>query len=338
MTRVGIRCDAGQLVGVGHLVRCVALAEELLARDVEVVFFGDLGGLDWAHAQLTERGLPLRAAPADLVHAARDLDAVVLDGYHLPAGTGAALRAAGVRVLSVVDGEYGDQEADLVLDQNLGSEEHEPPAVGTFLGGVRFALLRDSVRRHRPDAPRVAQPVEKPTVFCFFGGTDAYDAAPTVVPLLLRTGLPMTVRVVAPRAENAERLRALPLATDQQVQVLGPVDDLGAEVVAADLVISASGTSTWELCCLGATAGLVAVTANQVLGYDRTLALDVAAGVGHLEDLRTPEGAAAAVQVLAGLFSDPVRRTELAARAWAAVDGRGRERVADALIGPSRAR
>src|SRR5687767_9518867 len=110
VSRVGIRCDAGARTGVGHLVRCVALAEELTGRGVEVHFLSELGGLPWAEQQLRSRGLPWHPAPFDPVGmlAAADrlgLDAVVLDSYTLPGGYGAALRAAGRTVLAIVDGD-----------------------------------------------------------------------------------------------------------------------------------------------------------------------------------------------------------------------------------------
>ena len=72
--RVGIRCDAGAVIGVGHLVRCVALAEELCARGVEVILLGEVSGSPWAAEQLQARGLPLVAAPqeADLLALLQD--------------------------------------------------------------------------------------------------------------------------------------------------------------------------------------------------------------------------------------------------------------------------
>ena len=68
--RVGIRCDARAAIGVGHLVRCIALAEELVGRGHEVVFFGVVD-VPWASRQLADRGLAAREPgehrPADRV-------------------------------------------------------------------------------------------------------------------------------------------------------------------------------------------------------------------------------------------------------------------------------
>ncbi|GAA0798941.1 PseG/SpsG family protein [Spirilliplanes yamanashiensis] len=319
--RVGIRCDAGGLRGVGHLVRCVALAEELAARGAAVTFFGEVD-LPWAAGQLTARGLPLRP-PGELAG-----DAVVLDSYTLDPAVGAGLRAAGVRTCAIVDGDLRGQVADLYVDQNLDAELLAPalPPGATRLAGLRYALLRTAVRERRPAAPRAARP-GPPRVVCFFGGTDAYRAAPVLARLLAATGAPCDATIVAADASLRAELAAVPPAPGQAFTVVDPTDELPALLAAADLAVSASGTSTWELLCLGVPAALVWVVDNQELGYDRTVAAGLAAGLGRLGALEP-----SAVATLRALLTDPAARAALAAKAFGAVDGRGVERVADALL------
>lgn len=338
--RVGIRCDAGQAIGVGHLVRCVALAEELTARGAQVHFLGDLGGLSWAHRQLDVRRLPLHTVgpgPADLVAAAGRLrlDAVVLDSYQLDPACAAALRADGRVVFAVVDGDTRGQVADGYVDQNLDAEASTValPAGAVRLAGLRYVLLRDAVRRLRPRRPRPVPGGRPPRVVCFFGGTDACGAAPVLSRMLIETGEPFEAVVVAGSDAAWSRLHALRPAAAQRLTVIRPTDDLPALLADADVVISASGTSTWELFCLGVPAALVWVADNQLLGYRRVMARRMAAGLGRLQDLREGSTAAArARSVLRELLVDADLRAVLAGRAWAAVDGRGRERVADELV------
>lgn len=338
--RVGFRCDVDVETGVGHLVRCVALAEELLGRGVEVVFLSDLGGVEWAERQLSSRSIPV-GQPA---HAAADvsrqaaslaLDAVVLDGYRLDPETGRTLRRAGIVVLNVVDAEFGRQDADIYLDQNLDSEHSSfaMPDGGERLAGIRYVLLRDVVRVERPSTPRAPRTWAVLDVLAFFGGTDAFGAGPVVVPLILRTGAPMHIRVVAPRPEIARHLEALPTGQGQRVEILGPRDDMPRLATTSDLVAAASGSSAWELMCLGVTTAVVAVSDNQQVSYQVLLDEGIALGLGRLDELRL--GAKAqqlAVRDLSDLLRDHDRRAAMSALGWALVDGRGRERVADALM------
>lgn len=337
---VGIRCDAGPRTGVGHLVRCVALAEELTARGMSVHFLSDLGGLDWAAQQLTSRGLPWHPAPYDtvgLVAAAGrlGLDAVVVDSYDLPPAHSQALRASGRTVVAIVDGDLRGQEADVYVDQNLDAELRTPPlpAGAVRLAGLEYALLRRVVRELRPATAPAGRSGRTPEVVAFFGGTDAYRAAPVVGRLLIRTGIAWRATVVAADDSLGRDLLALKPGPGQQLDIIAPTDELPALLARADLVISASGTSTWELLCLGLPAALVWVVENQILGYGRTTARGLAAGLGHLPALaEAGTDSGAAVDLLRKLLVSPAARAALATRAWSAVDGQGTARVADALL------
>ncbi|MGC4869529.1 PseG/SpsG family protein [Micromonospora sp. DT53] len=347
--RVGLRCDAGPWRGVGHLVRCLALAEEFRARGADVTVFGTVERLDWAIAELAARGIPLLPGPdsaADLVEAARrhDLDVLVLDSYDLdPAGAG-ALRAAGVYTLAIIDGDSRGQVADLYLDQNFGAELSAGAGVGVgaelpgrLLAGSGYALLRDTVIGFRPPVAPPATTVGRPRVLAFFGGTDAVGAAPVLTRVLVATGHPMDLTVIVGRPEIEAEVEDVTPGRGQIIRPVPPTTALPALITEADLVVSAAGTSTWELCCLGAPSALVCVVDNQRESYSRVVRHGLAAGLGELPELTAGGVAgraarATAARTLHGLLSSPQRRATLAARAWSTVDGQGRARVVDAVF------
>ncbi|MEU7773399.1 spore coat protein [Micromonospora taraxaci] len=338
--RVGLRCDAGPRRGVGHLVRCLALAEEFLARGAHVAVFGTVERLDWATADLAARGIPLYPGPDTpdgLVEAARrhELDVMVLDSYDLdPAGAG-ALRDAGVFTLAVIDGDSRGQVADLYLDQNFGAQLPELP--GRLLAGSGYALLRDSVITARPQVPPSPTAVSRPRVLAFFGGTDAVGAAPVLTRVLVATGHPMDLTVIVGRPEIEAEVEDVTPGRGQGVRPVPPTTSLPTLITEADLVVSAAGTSTWELCCLGAPAALVCVVDNQRESYHRVVRHGLAAGLGELPELTAAGVAgraarAAAARTLHGLLSSPQRRATLAGQARSTVDGQGRARVVDAVF------
>ncbi len=326
---IGIRCDAGRQRGVGHLVRCVALAEELVARGVKVKFLSDLGDLPWAISQLQQRSLPVYPPPADaaaLVAAADQLklDALVIDSYTLDPTHSVAVRATGRPVLAIVDGELRGQSADIYVDQNLDATITTD---GVGLAGLGYALLRSSVRQLRPATAPENLHSGTPKVVAFFGGTDAYRAAPTIAELLAHTKVACEATIVAADDSLRRELLTVKPEARQRFEFIAPTDELPKILAGSDLVISASGTSTWELLCLGLPAALVWVVDNQIQGYERTVAHGYAAGLGRLGDLNDT-----AVDQLRNLLTSPTARAALATRAWSAVDGRGVERVATALL------
>jgi spore coat polysaccharide biosynthesis predicted glycosyltransferase SpsG len=248
-----------------------------------------------------------------------------------------------------VDGDFGAaQEADLYLDQNLGARRLPGIAPqARMLTGLDYVLLRDVVRDRRPARPAAgdrellavasrspSEPSVPPaSVLAVFGGTDPYDAAVTVVPLVLAGGTPVAVTAVAARPEVARALHALPTGPGQRVRAVPPADDLPALVRRVDLVVSASGSSVWELLCLGAPTAVVSVAPSQQVGYQQVVGRGLVAPLGGLQQLQDDPGARrAAGEVLARLLTDSGARQALATAGLAEVDGRGRERVADALL------
>ena len=292
--RVGVRCDVGVRRGVGHVMRSLAFAEELRGRGVEVVFVCDSHTVAWANDQILARGIAVEpavwsAAEHVGLFARLGVDAVVFDSYDLPGEVFTAVRRAGFPTMAIVDGDFRGAEADLLVDQNLGAELDRPelPTGTTRLAGLDYVLLRDEILALRPEEPPAPRQSVVPKVFAFFGGTDAYGAGPYVVQALAATGVPFEATVVAPGEDLAEAIASVPLQAQQHVEVIGPTSRLAQAVLEADVVVSASGTSTWELLCLGATAGLVCVVDNQELGYERAVGTGAAAGVGTLEELKT---------------------------------------------------
>ena len=244
-------------------------------------------------------------------------------------------------VALVADGDARGHRPDLLVDQNAGAETSRRlrGCAPTVLLGLEYVMLRDSVRSQRPATARRAVNASPVRILAFFGGTDAAGTATLVAPMILSTGMPIDLSVVARDPGTADALRSLPHGRGHSVTVMRPTADIAEKASRADLVVAASGTSAWELFCLGCPTALVCVADNQRLGYAAAVAAGLAGALGYVEEIaHAGEERDQAVRTLRALTQSPDRRAGLGARAWAAVDGRGRERVADSLLGLLRSR
>ena len=101
-------------------------------------------------------------------------------------------------------------------------------------------------------------------IFAFFGGADTRGLTAMAVEAFSRIGsCDVTLEVVAlPGVVGYERI-AKAAHLDPRIVVQGRLPSLATAMLRADIAIGASGTTTWERCCLGLPSLVVTMAANQ---------------------------------------------------------------------------
>ncbi len=324
-----LRSDAGVIDGTGHVMRCITLAEELVGRGHSVELRGATDGLRWLEALITESGAvhtPVAAATLDVPGAVGEgWDAVVVDSYRIAPGAIAELDDR-VPVLAIVDGDDRGLRASAYLDPNPGAELIRRPGhvAGSLLAGSDYVLVRSAVRALRRSDRWRTRPAAH--VLAFMGGNDPVGAMPRVAASLAR--LPQDVRLTLVTAPPWRDEVVSLLGGRKGADVIDPTPRLPELMSDADLVVSATGTSAWDLCTMGVPSVFAAIVDNQRAGL-RSIA---AGGLGLSLDAATDPDRLDGVGdlVAATLADEPLRRTQVE-RCLAAFDGRGAERVADEL-------
>jgi spore coat polysaccharide biosynthesis predicted glycosyltransferase SpsG len=167
----------------------------------------------------------------------------------------------------------------------------------------------------------------------FFGGSDPFRAAEVLAPLVVDAVDALDLRVVTSEPGVGDRLRALPRSRGQSVTVLAPRPDLLSMARGADVVVTAAGSSVWELMLHGIPFACLQIADNQQPGYRALIDRKLGVGLGSLEALRRVAGARRRARSdLASLAGDPELRAALAVSGRGLLDGRGRARVVDALL------
>jgi UDP-2,4-diacetamido-2,4,6-trideoxy-beta-L-altropyranose hydrolase len=354
--RVAFRADAATIMGTGHVVRCLTLADELRAKGSSARF---VTRLHTGHVAdlIRDRGfevlaLPERAAPrrdpaswlgttpeADAAETEEALapsgpiDWLVVDHYALDASWHARLRGVARRLLVIDDLADRELDADLVLDQNVGAEERPYDAVlrrpATTLLGPRFALLAPAFGQARARKTlATASEVSDLTVLVSLGGTDPEDATSAVLARLApELGRVRRVDVVIGRAHpDPERVQAA-CGRIEGASVHVQTARMPELLEGADVAIGAAGSSTWERLCVGVPTLTLPLADNQRPTLD-ALERDGLV-VTPRSDWRRGE---ALLDAFRGLLEDTRARAELARRGRALVDGAGAARVARAML------
>lgn len=340
------RADGTPHIGLGHLVRCAALAEALDATGWDCAFAISAGSAAGA-ARLLSAHWPIviladsepRSEAASLAGWRPDgCRLLVVDHYHRDARFENACRSWAEQILVIDDLADRPHDCDVLIDQSPDRDASDysglVPAHCRIATGLGYALLRSQFRRLRPAAlARRAVADEPRRLLISMGGTDAADITSRVIDAA--AGIPVDIDVVmGAAAPHLATVTQHAETADSHICVHAGVAGIGELMVAADLAAGAAGMSAWERCCLGLPSIVLVAADNQRPGA-RFLAAQDAAVI--IDDRAGPSPAAIA-DALRRLMKDAALRRGLAQRAASLCDGRGVLRALLTLPRPATAR
>ena len=342
-----VRADASPQTGLGHVIRCTALAEGWIRGGGEVVFVGSMP--DSVADRLRTRGVrilsdtstPPRAGgqlpSTDAIRAELGSDRgasgtwVVLDGYHFDSAYQAAVSTLGCPCLVIDDAAHlSAYHANILLNQNLGSESlpyHLSSTAETLLG-PGYALIRSEfLARRSHDRPSVDVARH---ILITMGGGDSRNVTGSVLRALSQVddeGLRATV-VCGPSNPNLSALSAQVAACSSNVAIVTDPPSMAELMATADVAVTAGGSTCWEAALMGLPS-LVVVTAENQTGVASGLAeIGAAANLGPAETL----GDTLIATALNDLCHDAGRRASMRRRGRMLVDGHGSDRVVSAML------
>lgn len=251
---VVFRCDAGAEDGLGHLRRCLSLADALRKRTQTAHFIAADGEGQLGPQLLSRAEIPYRnaagpvgtAADLDDLMVAEDVAAcslLVVDSKRADGNYFQMLRKK--HCLAVIDDDAAHAiSADLVLNARLDAAPDlygAKSCVGAYALGGRFNLVPEnlfSLPAPDPQAP----------IMVTMGGEDPENRTSWIVETLAKHRPDLALRVViGPAHPDPVNALAAVSAHPNAHAVVAP-DGLASEIQACRAAISAGGTSCYELC------------------------------------------------------------------------------------------
>ncbi len=295
---IAFRTDASLQIGIGHVMRCLTLADALRARGAQCSFLcrPHAGHLLDLVAQRGHKALTLSEphedinAPVDLAHAAwlgaswaddaeqtkralcgYTMDWLVVDHYALDARWEQALRPLAKRIMAIDDLADRPHACDLLLDQNLGRKEADYSSLLSShtqtMIGPRFALLRPEFAKWRALSLARRDPPQLQSLLITMGGVDKDNITGQVLFGLHKAPLPSDLKISVVMGQHApwlEQVHAQAILMPWQTQVHVAVSNMAELMANSDLAIGAAGSTSWERCCLGLPTIQIVLAANQL--------------------------------------------------------------------------
>lgn len=340
--RILFLANAGPEVGGGHVMRCLTLARALLARDAECAFVESR-----AAAPILRRfGWPSQTTLAmvgaetveDLVASGREFadrfeaDVVAIDHYGVAAPQERALRGPDRRIVVIDDLADRRHACDLLVDPGYGRKRGDYSRLTAkgcvTLVGPDHALIRPEFSQARPRAlSRRASHNPVRRVQVSFGLTDLGGVTGRVIEALTpRLGDLRVDVVISPGAPSYEALAAR-AEHDRRIHVHTDAD-MVALTADCDMAVGAGGSSTWERAVLGLPSITLILADNQALTAEHLQAAQTTLTI----DARKPDFEPQLLDAWRRLIDDTSLRWTLSRHASELCDGRGAERVAEAVL------
>lgn len=351
-----IRADSSLQAGIGHVMRCLTLADALTGKGAECHFIcreqpGNL--ID----HLRSKGYPVHVLPASFVAEGlgrveenalshshwlgvsqqRDADQsaailrelrpdwLIVDHYALDFRWEQEVKPLCHKLMVIDDLADRTHACNLLLDQTFGRDSADyrsrVPADCQLLCGTRYALLRPEFAALRQYSLQRRVSPQLAHLLISMGGVDKDNVTAQVMIALCNSSLPERCRITVVMGSTApwmEKVQRLAADMPWTTEVRVGVSDMAQLMADSDLAIGAAGATSWERCCLGLPTIMMVLAENQRLVAQGLEKEQAAFVIKHTADI-----SACLPELLQGLIEQPMVLQLMTQSAARIVDGQG---------------
>lgn len=295
--RVAFRVDASNTMGIGHVMRCLVLADELKKRGADTLFIcRDFDDNLTQYINEKGHGNCLLKKPADIkrrmladapAHAAwlgveweidcdetinalrlhGEWEWLVVDHYALSSRWENRIRAHVSNILVVDDLADRAHDCDILLDQSYCGNNPEryndlvPPACKCFVG-VKYVLLRPEFIAARLTNRNTRKYVKR--IFINFGGADKPNATKTALDVVKKV-VPTKVQVDVVTGMSNQHLDEIIniCASATNIKLHKSCNNMAELMTKADMAIGCGGVTALERAYLGLPSFVISNADNQ---------------------------------------------------------------------------
>lgn len=331
---IGIRVDANDDIAMGHIMRCISIANQLGEKSKIIFIISELFSkkiiLDNGYKYVClDNKYDDKENEIELVSKIIDkyqIDRLLIDSYQVTYKYMYELRKK-TKIIYIDDMNAFAYPADLIVNYTYQTEfeiyEKWKYKNVRFLLGSKYVPLRSEFAENRIE---IKECIDK--IFITTGGSDNYN----VICNLLRymqskqmVGISKKI-VVGKFYKHMDELELL-VSQEKSSEIYKDISNIQQIMKECDIAISAGGTTLAEICACGIPAVCFSMADNQMVGtqaYARDGLMFYAGDIRHNME--------SVIQTIVNnvLFLSRNRavREKMAAKAKAAIDGQGAKRIA----------
>lgn len=362
------KVDASSIIGYGHVMRCLTLANALMAKGVDISFISreHHGHINHLIIEHNYSLIPLPKGANDIVQKNSDTwlgctiiedaqqsiqamqtiapaDYLIVDHYAIEA-TWHALVTNYCKKLVVID-DLANRPllCNVLLDQTL-NRNAEPyqaliPEHCTMLLGKDYMLLRDEFSHYRAQAKtqrdqrseQLGHHSSNVHIMISMGGSDPDNLSQVALLALERLHITMpNIQVSLIISSQSIHLTSLQHLCNRLTWCTLIIDSkhMASQMIRADIAIGASGSTAWERCCLGLPCLTTINAENQLLIAKNLNDSGATINLGWYKDISS----SMIYDKIEQLILHPKKYQMMVENCFNVCDGLGAQRVTSALL------
>ena len=276
-----IRVDSGSDIGLGHVMRCFALAEVIKNMNFNVYFISK--GIEGNIIKNVEKyGYKVFRIDSKAIKSSKShwkMDAVkttkiiqrfkneknllLVDNYELSNMWETWLKLVVDKIIVIDDFLNRSHNCDLIIDQNLHTSKKERNKINCKkLLGPKYALLRKEFVKSRKIVKERSGKINR--ILVSFGGSDEKNQTLKVLKAIKKLDKEKISVDVIVGEPNKNKIKIKKICSMlKNYTYYQQTKNMAKIMNKADLAIGAGGIMTWERCCLGLPSIVSIVSKNQ---------------------------------------------------------------------------
>lgn len=268
MDKIAIRADGSTNVGMGHIMRCVAISKELQKRNIKPIFFtknsettNDVlqkNKIDFV--TLKSSDLDDEIQEVETLLAQKKIDCILTDSYWLSNEYLNRLDKACKLLISIDDNKLYDYPSDIIINSNIYASDFKYPKKNEnvkLLLGCKYSILREEF----VNVPTININKDVRNILVTMGGTDVNNFTPIVLNSI--SDLDVNIHVIIGPGFRCTKDIIEISNKYKNINLIYNPSNMKDIMIKNDIVISASGTTTYELGTLGIPTILIGQADNQ---------------------------------------------------------------------------
>lgn len=346
---IGIRVDANKVIAMGHVMRCITIARQLMKKGCRVLF---LTADEWARDTISQAGMDQLCLHTRWdwmeeelprlreILSIAGIKMLLVDSYQATKAYFDGLKDL-VRIVRIDDCFEPVCPADILINYNAYHVRF--PYEETYRDGTRLLLGTDYVPLReefaRGDSAKAAGEEEKSekefSVLLASGGGDTQDALMGLLQKVVeekafeKVTFYVVIGELHPRGEEIELFS---MEYEQpRIKVYRPCKNVAGLMAKCHAAVSAAGTMLFELSAMGVPTVFFETADNQ--RYDREY-FGEEERMLYAGDIRKDREAclAAICENLKKLMADSALRRRMREALLTVTDGHGAERIAEEIV------